>query len=444
MDFNKKQFIVNIALAALLLLSAHPLWADEECHARGESHDEHETKAPQKAGITYNIGADERLRGDFVTNQALGDFSYSPDTHDEQVISRTRVNLSLNPVKEVKAFAEGQFYMREDNSDYSKANLYQAYVELSGVKNMPLEVKIGRQELCYGSGFFLGINDFYDGLVWDAAKVRLLIGDRFWVDGIAARYVNLNEGTSRDRPALYGAYSQYEIAEGAAADLYFFYHHGGFKIFHSDLPDDAAWYTLGARFAGKVMEQFDYEIEPLYQFGNIENPERSNHDTISAYGGHVEAGYTFKSKYNPRLFTGYAFGSGDNNTQDKYYTEFHGNIYNDHYIVGDISLIPDVSGITVGDSRASGMHVIIGGLSMDLHPRINLNIDYHYFLADKTTADISRHMGSELNAIANFKITENVKLIVSANRFFIGEFFKDAAGSRKDINYFYVQTQIKF
>jgi hypothetical protein len=426
-------------------------WANNECQARGESHDkihdEHEEEAAQRHGPTYNIGVEERVRGDFVANQNLGDFSYAPDTHDEQIISRTRVNFLLSPIKELKVFAEGQFYMREDNegdSDYSKGNLYQAYVELSDMEHIPLEAKVGRQQLCYGSGFFLGTNDFYDGLVWDAAKARLLLGDRFWIDGIAARYVNLNKGTSKDRPALYGAYSQYKIVEDATADLYFFYHHGGFEFFHSDLPDDATWYTIGVRFAGKLMKQFDYEIEPLYQFGKIDNPERSNLDTISAYGGHVEAGYTFKSKYNPRLFAGYAFGSGDSDAQDKYYREFHGNIYNDHYIVGDISLIPDLSGITVGDFRASGMHVIIGGISLDLHPRINLNVDYHYFLADKTPTGISNNMGSELSAIANFKITENANLIISANRFFIGKFFKDAVNSRKDINYFYVQTQIRF
>ena len=168
------------------------------------------------------IGAEERLRGDFVTNQNLGDFSYSPDTHDEQIVSRTRVNFLLSPIKELKVFAEGQFYMREDSegdSDYSKGNLYQVYGELSDMEHIPLEAKVGRQQLCYGSGFFLGINDFYDGLVWDAAKARVLLGDRFWIDGIAARFVNLNKGTSKDRPALYGAYSQYEIAEGTTADL---------------------------------------------------------------------------------------------------------------------------------------------------------------------------------------------------------------------------------
>jgi iron(III) transport system substrate-binding protein len=35
-------------------------------------------------------------------------------------------------------------------------------------------------------------------------------------------------------------------------------------------------------------------------------------------------------------------------------------------------------------------------------------------------------------------------ITASANRFFTGKFFEDAAGSIQDINYFYVQTQIEF
>jgi hypothetical protein len=290
----------------------------------------------------------------------------------------------------------------------------------------------------------LGTNDFYDGLVWDAAKMRLLIGDKLWMDGIAARFVNLNKGTSSNRPAIYGAYSRYGFNEETNLDLYFFYHHGGFQFFHSDLPDSPMWYTIGTRLAGKIMERFDYEIEPLYQFGKIDNPERAKRDTIAAYGGHVEAGYTFESEYNPRIFTGYAFGSGDNDTQDKRYREFHGNIYNDQYIVGDISLIPDVSGVSAGGSRASGMHVFIAGFSTDILPKLNLNFDYHYFRADKTPGDISKDLGGEANLIVTYRLLENVSVVASANRFFLGNFFKDAAGSKKDIDYFYVQTQIQF
>jgi len=38
----------------------------------------------------------------------------------------------------------------------------------------------------------------------------------------------------------------------------------------------------------------------------------------------------------------------------------------------------------------------------------------------------------------------NVEVLASANRFFTGKFFEDAAGSGKDVDYYYVQAQITF
>ena len=108
----------------------------------------------RESSIETKVGIQQRVRGDFATNQNLGDFSFSPGTHDEQLISRTRLNFLFNPVKEVKTFVEGQFYLRENHDDYTKTNLYQAYLELSGLERMPAALKIGRQEMCYGSGFF--------------------------------------------------------------------------------------------------------------------------------------------------------------------------------------------------------------------------------------------------------------------------------------------------
>ncbi len=163
-----------------------------------------------------------------------------------------------------------------------------------------------------------------------------------------------------------------------------------------------------------------------------------------AWGGHIESGYTFPLKSRPRLFTGYAFGSGDNDTEDTRYTEFHGNVYNDNYMVGDTSLIPDVSGVTVGDSRASGMHIFISGFSFNLTPKLNFNLDNHYFWANKTPTGISGNLGDEINVIATYEVSPHCNIMAGANRFFTGKFFKDAMGSGKDISYFYLQTQIDF
>ncbi len=442
MRFKRK--VVFCIAGLTIVICATPIFASELHHSPTRSYDAQNEEA-KKADNIFKVGGQVRARGDFTANQNLGDFSFIPDTRDEQILSRTRINLSIEPIKQIKGFVQGQFYSRQNHSDYSKANLYQAYIGFSDPEHIPIELKIGRQEICYGSAFFLGSNDFYDGLVWDGAKIRILPRDYLWIDLIAARYVKLNENTSDKEPALYGAYSSYSLAQDTDIDLYFLYHKGGFKFFHTDLPDSPRWFTLGTRIAGKVKGRFDYEIEPLYQFGKIDNLGRGIRDTINAYGGHIEAGYTIvDSKYKPRLFAGYAFGSGDNDPRDKKYGEFHGNVYNDNYLVGDTSLIPDLSGITVGDSRASGMNILIGGVSLNLHPKLNLNLDYHYFLADKAPAGISKNLGNEVDLIVTRELLDNVNIITGANRFFTGKFFEDASGSGKDINYFYIQAQIEF
>ncbi len=201
----------------------------------GEHHEE--TKR-MGGGKPFKMGGQQRVRGDFAQNQKLSDFNLAPGIHEEQVISRTRLNFTLEPVKWIKGFIEGQFYLREDGDDYSKTSLYQAYIETRSPEPIPLSLKIGRQELCYGSAFFVGTDDFFAGMVWDAAKLKIAYKDDFWIDLLAARFVRLNKGTSTDGPALYGAYSSYRLMEDARLELYFFYHRSGFKHFHAELPKE--------------------------------------------------------------------------------------------------------------------------------------------------------------------------------------------------------------
>lgn len=375
----KRNIVLLICGMSVLAItrSVSSVLASEIHHSSTETCDEHdENKEAAENKTIFTISGQVRTRGDFVKHQNLGDFGFTPDTHDEQLLSRTRLSLSVEPTEQIKGFIQGQFYDRQNKSDYSKTNLYQGYFEFSE-RGFPISLKVGRQEFCYGSAFFLGPNDFCEGLVWDGAKVKISPRENLWIDVMGARYVKLNKNTSDSEPALYGFYSSYALLKDTDIDLYFFYHEGGFQFFHSDLPDSEKWFSLGTRIAGEIGERIDYEVEPLYQFGKIDNSERAARDTISAYGGHIEGGYTFKVKHNPRIFAGYAFGSGDSDSSDTKYQEFHGNIYNDNYLVGDTSIIPDLSGITVGDFRASGMNILIAGATCDILPLLNLNLIFN-------------------------------------------------------------------
>ncbi len=70
------------------------------------------------------------MRAESAKNQNFNDFGLTTDINDKQILNRTRINLSINPIHQIKGFIQGQFYLREGDNDYSKARLYQAYIDM--------------------------------------------------------------------------------------------------------------------------------------------------------------------------------------------------------------------------------------------------------------------------------------------------------------------------
>jgi hypothetical protein len=98
--------------------------------------------------------------------------------------------------------------------------------------------------------------------------------------------------------------------------------------------------------------------------------------------------------------------------------EFHENVYNDTLVVGDISLVPDVSGIDIGDIRESGMKVVTLSSSVKLNPVLSLCLAWHHFTADKTPRGFTWTIGSEADLFLTHELSEKINIVTSANRFF--------------------------
>jgi len=98
-------------------------------------------------------------------------------------------------------------------------------------------------------------------------------------------------------------------------------------------------------------------LEPQFQWGRVKRAIGDGRDDVRAYGGHLDLGYTFALPSEPRIFAAYAYGSGCNDVEGGHYGEFHGNLFNDNYLAGDMSVFADLSGVMVGAAHASGMHV---------------------------------------------------------------------------------------
>ena len=395
-----------------------------------------------------NFGGQLRLRFDATQNQSLEDFSYTPGKGETQLLNRTRLHVEANPADWVRVYFEPQFYGRwggYNNED--RLSVYQGYVEFQKLGQLPISVKVGRQDFVYGSAFFLGNDDFYRGLTWDGAKINVQPMRNLSVDLIAARLVSFTNNKS-GKPGLYGFYSTYSGLKDAVWDFYFFYNRHGFQNLYNHLyecfHDSPLWFTAGTRLEVKPVKRLTFEFEPMYQFGRVRYNEPGGSGQIRAYGGHTHLTYDFKLPLEPSLRVCYAFGTGDSNPEDGTMREFHGNIYNDIAVVGDMNVIPDMSGVDIGDIRASGIKATTVASSIKPSPKLTVNFDYHYFVADKTPKGFSKTIGNEVDFYIEYEVSEKIGIIASANHFFTANLFRQATGKNKDVDYFFLQTQIEF
>jgi hypothetical protein len=424
--------------------TAFPLFAEEDKGKDGES----EGKALFHLGQwEFDAGGQVRLRGDFAKNQNFTDRTFTPGHREAQFLERTRLQGSVeNHALNLEGFVQVQWYGRWGGTDQKSAfDLYQGYVEWEKILDSPASLKAGRQEFLYGSAFFIGTNDFYNGLVWDGAKGSVKPFESLNIDVLGAKMVKLNPGD----PDIYlaGLYSTYKICKEGSLAGYLFYNKGGFPLSHREflLTDSGQkWFTLGGRFAGKV-GGLDYELEPQFQWGKVRETIGDGRDLVRTYGGHIDLGYTFKLPWEPRVFGAYAYGSGDNNPFDGRYTEFHGTTFNDDdNLYGGMKVIPDQSGVTVNDIHASGLQIWVGGLSINPLPKLNVTFRVHHFLANKVPSGFSHQIGTELDLPISYKLTEGISFIVGLEKFYTGSFFEQASGSKKNIEYAYIQAQVEF
>jgi len=419
---------VAAVLALLALCPAGPARAQED------------PPDPLKFG-PVKLGLDSLVRPETATNFSLGSFSFTPGNDEGRILFRLRPSVTVAPSENLTARVEGQWYAFYDDRDFSLFSLYQGYVDgvLPGVKGVSL--KAGRQELVYGSTFLLGADTFYDGLAFDAAKVSWKPAEKLALDLLGGRYVKKWAGGIEGK--LYGVYATYTPKEALSVDLYGFRDTGGAGESHVG-GDHEVTYSVGTRLSGNFAgEKVAFEVEPVYQFGR-KNRDGAGHDHISAFGGHADLTIDPPlGRYPGKVFLAYAYGSGDGNPQEGTFTEFH-NPNNDSSLIGDMNVIGELSGIVVGDSAASGLHVFTAGGGVDLTEKLNLSLDGHYFRANKVPGGVSKEIGIETNLILTYKIKESISMLLSGNRFFTGGFFKDASGSGKDISYAYLQAQATF
>lgn len=301
-------------------------------------------------------------------------FSWSDKgTGYSSVEQRTKLSVKSNFTDNVSSFIELDSYdiwgedFRSQNyltgadgraNSTDDVEIYQAYIDVDKIFGQPIHLRIGRQELQLGNGFLLGNNDtgkvFFTGLSFDAVHLSYEPVDKLLLGAVWSKAASRPAAEQDGDVDLYAAYAHYEGIENQILEAYWMYardaralkdttgsHVSDWleKVFGVDDYGVTNLHTIALRGAGTLeafgIGAFDYNAEVAYQFGNADQVgstfSLASAGFASVYGddranfnnwaGNTEIGYTFNTKYSPRVYVGGVyFGGQDNRKLDAWHT----------------------------------------------------------------------------------------------------------------------------
>ncbi|WAC07760.1 MAG: alginate export family protein [Thermodesulfobacteriota bacterium] len=403
--------------------------------------------------VKITWGGEYRLRYEYKK-----DFDFDDDVNDKDgyVYARTRFNVGANINDKVLLFFEG-LDGREWDSDVSPKpqkddfDLHQLYFLLSKPNDLPVSLKIGRQELSYGAKRLVHCSAWPNLMrSFDAFKLtynpNLFDVDLFW--GNVVQYLDRHFNDGKFGEHFFGVYSTFKGIKGSVFDLYalnLIDKHR--EVTGEDQQNgDSERVTLGTRGEGKLpcYDALGYGYEFAWQLGDKAT------DTIKAYAWHGDINYTFKNCFaQPVAKIEYNFASGDDKPHDGKSETFIPLFQSTHEPYGIIDFF-----------RWQNVKEVACFLDFTpIKDRLKGSLQYHRFYLDETedawynasgkkirkgtSADVSDYVGDELDVVMTCKPLSFLTLEGGYAHFFCGEYVKDT-GSSDDADWVYFQTVVTF
>ena len=301
-------------------------------------------------------------------------------------------------------------------SDSKNVDLHQAFFNVNNFFDLPLNLKIGRMELAYGSQRLLGSVGWSNvGRSFDGSVITLN-STPVDIDFIAVR---VNEsglvGDSLDA-FLFSAYGSLKVVDKLNIQP--------FVIFENTNKADFERYTVGLNVSCKDKSKaFQQELDAAYQLG-----KQSATKDIAAFMVAYNLGYTFDSSLKPMLGAGVDYLSGDDGKDADKIKVFNTLYATNHKFYGFMDYFINIPAHTFGlgllDIHAKASFVPLQKLKVDLaYHMFSSNADYT--LLDGNT---STSFGSEVDLTLSYKYDSNVNFVGGFSFFAPGDIFKEKKG----------------
>jgi hypothetical protein len=455
----------------------------------------------------WDFGVNERVRfedkSDAGTTHAGSNFDFSdaPPTTNSNTYWLTRLMPRVGYTGDLFSFvveARSSYSIGDDRytstaagknlaEDDGPFQLQMAYLLIGNLKEYPVTLKVGRQELVYGDGRLVG-NAYWLNIPHTFDAVKLRYQDSFFgVDLFAANLVYVTEDhfeTGNPQDTLSGAYFDFPgLSKENVTELYAFARNVSRGIvtdnwslvpapFRFTAPQDT--YTLGYRTKTKpgAYGPWDYGIEAMWQLGDrtavfpattVAVAKAAPRLDQDAWAFILQGSYTWTEvPMTPKLALIVSWASGDRNATDKNSETFQNLLPSNHGLYGmmDLSSLQNIEDYRLSFSVKPSK---VTSLTVDAHQQYLENThDYWYNVAGvpRITAgatpgsgkgfginpSYSANLGQELDIIGGWNVTRGVLLEGGIGQFFQGEYVKQSfskVGS-SDANYCYVQCTLNF
>ncbi|MBP9211202.1 MAG: alginate export family protein [Bacteroidetes bacterium] len=263
---------------------------------------------------------------------------------------RTRLNLQIVPLTDVKLFVQvqdsrlfgaGNPALNRGVQDGMSKNIefHQAYFSVQNLYDMPVSVRIGRQEMAYGKQRLIATSGWNNvGNTFDAGSVQWKQGS-FSLDLFMAELVGAQTTTSGEH--LGGAYAFYRFDVPLTADLFLFMDNNTTPLTKG--PDKGKSRldrtSLGTTVNGKSAP-FDYEVELILQRGSLAVTDSSAVADIDANLFCVGGGMLLDAESKLRLGVKFQRMSGDADQMSGTYTAYNTLFSSAHSFFGYMDFFP--------------------------------------------------------------------------------------------------------
>lgn len=398
-----------------------------------------------------SIGGDERARYQDEHNGYLRITGLDND----YTLFRSRVYGDLWYQDQARVFV--QFYDAEitgedlppQKIDVNKADFLDLFtdVTVANIDCTPVYVRVGRQELLYGSQrlisnldwanterTFQGVKTFWHSDHWDL--------DAFWVQLVVVNPTHFD--SPNDKQNFAGAWSTYKPRKGVTWDAYYLYLDNASPIATGigGVVGGNVVQTIGSRYAGDC-NHYLWDCEGMYQFGDNAN------QNISAASITTGVGYQLAGlPANPQIWMYYDYATGSQHPGTGDYGTFNQLFPFGHYYFGYLDLvgrqnIEDVNWQLVcypSDWITSGIQFHIFNLASSRDALYNAAGSA---IAQDAAGTDGHHVGDEVDLWERFQVDKHQDVLVGYSHLQSGEFLRDTKHV-DEIEFCYVQYQYRW